>query len=76
MLKLLTGLKLISEDNESQWELPEKTLNYELIEWRVMEKCLGRMDILNEKYNCFKKSDDIFDQGSCNDNGETFRKIL
>jgi len=70
MLELMAALRIISDEDKNVWELPEVGLDYELIEWRVMEKCLGRIEVLNQDFNCFEKSSDVYDQNSCNANGK------
>ena len=78
MTALLTKLgiaKKIIKMDENNWKLPNIQIEYDLIEWSVMEYCLARIDDLNKKYNCYDKSDDIFDYNTCSKKGKTFQKI-
>ena len=77
MAELLLSMNLIkqSEEEEIKWILPDEELDYELVEWHIMEKCLGRIDMLEMDYNCMDKSSDIFDSNSCNAKGEQTSKF-
>ena len=78
MAELLLSMNLIkqSEEDEIKWILPDEELDYELVEWHIMEKCLGRIDMLETDYNCMDKSSDIFDSNSCNAKGKQASNFL
>lgn len=69
LIKLGIAKKIVEED-ENNWKLPNVAIEYELIGWNVMEYCLARIDILNEKFNCYDKSDDIYDYQTCSKKGK------
>ena len=72
MTELLLSMNLLMQDEGPpvvMWILPNEELDYELVEWHIMEKCLGRMEMLSMEYNCMDKSEDIFDSNSCNSKG-------
>ena len=72
MTELLLSMNLLIQNEGPpvvQWILPNEELDYELVEWHIMEKCLGRMEMLSMEFNCMDKSNEIFDSNSCNSKG-------
>jgi len=66
MLGLMASLNiLVADASAGKWFLPNKKLQIELVEWPVLEACLGRKEYLVEDFNCYEKSEDIYDQETC-----------
>ena len=74
LIKLGIAKKII-EENENNWKLPNVAIEYELIGWHVMEYCLARIETLNENFNCYDKSDEIYDYETCSKKGKSLNSL-
>ena len=61
---------VINNDKKKEWKLPDKKLKMELVQWEIMEKCINRKKYLLEEYDCFIKSEKIFNQETCFNHGK------
>lgn len=69
MFGLITSLQILKEEEAKNWKMPGMALEMELVDWPVIEKCIGRKSILNQKFNCFARTDRIWNKASCFNNG-------
>ncbi|CBY24206.1 unnamed protein product [Oikopleura dioica] len=69
MFGLITSLQIMREEEEKNWKMPGMALKMELVDWPVINKCIGRKSVLNKQFNCFARTDMIWNKASCFKNG-------
>lgn len=70
LLRQMGLVKVAQAVTKDNWRLPNKKIEYDLIDWNVMEYCLAKIDQLSEDFNCYDKSDSIFDYDTCTKRGK------
>jgi hypothetical protein len=65
MFGLITSLQIMREEEAKNWMMPGMALKMELVDWPVIDKCIGRKSVLNKKFNCFARTDKIWNKATC-----------